>query len=461
MPALVNADAIPYPEIAAIRLGFGLSPLMPPPDSPAAVIASVADATRPDGWTTAAASAIRLEFGAARKARDTGKISEDAFRVVGQKLNKQRLDTLSGRIARALDAPSGFGERLVQFWADHFTAAARNGAELVLSAAFVDEAIRPHLNGRFGDMLTAADTHPMMLVYLDQSSSVGPNSPFVKRQPERRLGLNENLAREILELHTLGVGAAYTQDDVRQFAKLLTGLFYDPRRDRIFRPNAAEPGAKTVLGVSYGGRGTDGMAEIGRAMQDLAIHPDTAAHLALKLAVHFASDDPPADLVEDLAATWRGTGGDLAQVNAVLAAHPAIAQTFRQKARQPFDYLAASLRALGIAGDTVRGFDAQEINRVLWVPMQLMGQTFNRPRGPDGWPEAAADWITPQMLTARINWALRQPARLLDPLPDPRDLLTTALGSTASDALAAAVPRAESAREGIALVLASTDFNRR
>lgn len=452
---------IPYSEIASIRLGFGLSPLIPPPDSPAAVIASVSDATRPDGWTTDAASAIRLEFGDARKAHNAGEISEDAFRVVGQKLNDQRLGALRGRIGRALDAPSGFGERLVQFWADHFTTVAKNATEVVMSAAFVDEAIRPHLTGRFGDMLMAAETHAMMLVFLDQSASFGPSSPFVKRRPDRNLGLNENLGREILELHTLGAGGSYSQDDVRQLAKLLTGLSYDPRNGTRFRPEVAEPGAETVLGTAYGGRGTDGMAEIARAMHDLAIHPDTAAHLAQKLAVHFASDDPPADLIEDLAATWRGTGGDLAQVNAVLAAHPAIAATFRQKARQPFDYLAASLRALGLTGDAVRGFDMPTTNRVLWVPMQLMGQTFNRPRGPDGWPEAAADWITPQMLTARINWALRHPARLLDPLPDPRDFLTTALGSTASDALATAVPRAESAREGIALILASTDFNRR
>lgn len=448
-------------EIAAIRLGHGLSPRHGLPSGVAGHLAAVADASRPDGWTTDTATAAQVRLTDGRRSRAAGTISQDDFAAIAADLDRQRLAALQHRVARGLDAQSGFGERLVQFWADHFTVVSKNAAQVVMAAAFVDEALRPHLAGRFADMLVAAETHPMMLIYLDQVSSYGPRSPFVRRKPDKRLGLNENLGREILELHTLGTGGGYAQDDVRQLALLLTGLGYNARADQRFRPERAEPGAETVLGRSYGGRGTDGLAEIGRALRDLAQHPATAYHLARKLAVHFVADDPPADLVADLAATWRGTGGDLGQVNAVLAGHPALAAGFRHKARQPIEFLIAALRSLGVRGADVLAYAPKQASQALWGPLQLMGQPFGRPRGPDGWPETASDWITPQMLAARITWALRQPARLVDPLPDPRAFLSAALGSTASPALAAAIPRAESAAEGVALVLASADFNRR
>lgn len=450
-----------YPELAAIRLGYGLSPRHPAPADVAAVLDSARAATRGDGWTVDLASRAQLDLGDARKRLKEKALSMDDYRALVQRLNGQRLDVLRGRVARALDAQAGFGERLVQFWADHFTTVAQNPPQHLLAGAFVDEAIRPNLNARFADMLVASSTHPMMLVYLNQSSSYGPNSTFVRRRPDRHLGLNENLAREIMELHTLGVGGPYVQTDVRELAELLTGLTYSPRDPVRFRPQAAEPGADEVLGRRYGGKGTDGMAEIARALGDLATAPATADHIARKLAVHFASDDPPPALVGDLADTWRGTGGDLAQVNAVLAGHPALAETFRAKVRQPLDYLIAALRALGVGGDQVRGLDDGAVNQMLASPLQLMGQPFNRARGPDGWPEAAEAWITPQTLSARIAWALRMPARLVDPLPDPRAFLGTALGATASDSISGAVPRAENAREGVAIVLASPDFIRR
>lgn len=450
-----------FPSIAALRLGYGFAPHAAAPGDLAAVMASVTEAARPDQWTTQVAADAQIQLAESRKALNAKEIAQEDYRRVAQGLNARRLEVLQRRVARALDAPCGFGERLVQFWSDHFTTVAQNPPQYLMAGAFVDEAIRPHLNGRFGDMLFASSTHPMMLVYLNQNTSFGPNSRYVKARPEKQLGLNENLGREILELHALGVGAEYTQTDVRELAELLTGLSFNIRDPQRFRVQAAEPGADTVLGTSYGGPGTDGMAEIARVMGDLAVHPATASHIARKLAQHFAADDPPPALVEDLAATWRGTGGDLAQVHAVLAAHPALAATFRQKARQPFDFLIAALRSLGVTGEQVLAMEPSRVNQVMWGPLTLMGQTFGRPRGPDGWPELAADWITPQTLSARIAWALRQPERLVDPLPDPRDFLATALGGTASEALATAVPRAESVREGVAIVLASTDFNRR
>lgn len=444
------------PERAAIRLGYGLSPRVPPADT-GFLLDSVAQATQPDGWTATAATAAHLAFGEVRKARDEGALSAEEYRAEVQVLEGQRLDAFRNRLARAAGAPAGFGERLVQFWADHFTVVAQNPTQHLMAAAFVDEAIRPHLDGRFGAMLFAAATHPMMLIYLNQNASVGPNSRFARRRPELHVGLNENLGREVLELHTLGVGADYTQADVRELAKVLTGLTYNPRDHRRFRPQVVEPGAETVLGVSYG----DGLPEIARALDDLAVHPATARHLARKLATHFAADDPPEALVADLAAVWTDTGGDLRAVSAALVTHPDLAATFRQKARQPFDFVAAALRALGLGAGEILALDRPQVRQYLLVPMQRMGQPFGKARGPDGWPEPAGDWITPQLLSARIGWALSMPQRLVEAFPDPRAFLSTALGTTASEALVRAVPRAENAREGVAIVLASTEFNRR
>ena len=453
------------PEIAMIRLGYGLSP-----DSPQAVdadllLASVATA-RPD------ADAIRMadidarrqvENDLAAAARKPG-----SDKPTQRKSARMRRETIwmaqhafQVRVARAVADPVGFGERLVQFWSDHFTVAGGNRFQSLIAAAHVDEAIRPHLGGRFSDLMFAAETHPRMLTYLNQSGSVGPNSAIARRRKDDDLGLNENLAREMIELHSLGVGGDYTQRDVRQLARLLTGLSYRSGQDRAFRPAMAEPGADTVLGVTYGGNGQASLNDIRAVIEDLAMHPDTARHLARKLAVHFVSDDPPADLIDRLAQTYRQADGDLSAVYVALAEAPELAAGFRQKARQPFDFVVAALRALGMRGGDLRQLDRRDSNGRLLRPLQTMGQRWAMPRGPDGWPESAESWITPQGLAARIDWSMRHPAKLLGDLPDPRDFLRTALGSTASQSLQWAVPKAESPREGVAIVLASADFNRR
>lgn len=455
--------SIGYPELAAIRLGFGLSPLMPPPADLAAVLAAPFGAgPGPEAMTSGAALALAQQFRTADKARREGGEAEmAAFVPIRNQLARMTFDDLRRRVIRAVDDPLGFGERLVQFWTDHFTVRAMGTINIPISLAFQDEAIRPHLNGRFEDMLLAADTHPAMLIYLDQVASRGPNSVFVRKRPDRNLGLNENLAREALELHSLGVGADYTQTDVRELAELLTGLSFNYRDGFGFRPAQAEPGAETVLGKEYGGKRRGGLDEIAAAFRDIARHPATAQHVSRKLAAHFVSDDPPADLVEALAATWRDTGGDLAQVYRVLASHPALVTTLRQKVRQPFDLVVTGLRALGVTGGMVAKLDIPVFRRAIWNPLEAMGQPWGRPKGPDGWPEPAEAWIAPQTLAARINWSLRAPRMLMAELPDPRQMLATSFGGTESRELAWAVPKAESAAEGVALILASGDFNRR
>jgi uncharacterized protein (DUF1800 family) len=437
-------------ERLAIRFGYGL------PAGPDAG-AILAQLSGPDqaaaNWPGPAADdvwATLVAYQAARKAKD-----DDTSRALLGEADALALQGVKALLARAIGSPNPFRERLVAFWGDHFTVTTRKRQERGVVGVFIDGAIRPHVNGRFAAMLIAVVTHPAMLAYLDQDASFGPNS---RRSNGGKRGLNENLARELLELHTLGVSAGYTQADVRELAELLTGLVGQRENGFTFEANRAEPGAETVLGVTYGDAGLDPILQ---ALTDLAHRPETAAHLARKLAVHFVADDPDPALVAAIAARWTATKGDLLAVSDVLLNHPAAMRDASVKARQPFDFLVAGLRALGVSADDVMAFDQRQVKRLLLGPMAAMGQPLQAPQGPDGWPEVASHWITPQGLAARIDWAMSAPMRLVEPLPDPRALLRTALADQAGERLAWAVSAAESARDGVGLVLASPEFNRR
>jgi len=359
-------------------------------------------------------------------------------------------------MARAVEAQDGFRERLVRFWADHFTTTGRFRYDGALPYAMADDAIRPHLTGRFADMLRAVTLHPSMLIYLDQVLSVGPNSEAGKA---RRRGLNENLARELIELHTLGVGASYTQDDVRQLAELLTGLAVDDRKGQVFRPELAEPGPETVLGTAYPG---SGMNPILRVLDDLAARPETARHIARKLATHFVADRPKPALIDAMAQTFRASGGNLLEVYRTLLEHGQAWNEPLTKARQPYDFMVASFRAMGLGGQEILDLSDGPFARMVMGPMKVMGQDLRiGPNGPDGWAEEAENWISPQGLAARITWAMEVPGRLKRDLPDPASFAKAALGNLATEPLLFAVRGSENQREGIGLVLASPAFNRR
>lgn len=447
------------PEVAAFRFGYGLPlPALAPVD-PEAMLAALAGpdvmaARWPVTGMAGALPLMRAERDARRQARQ-GSGETAPYKAARAALGAAQEAALRATIARALDSPDGFRERLVAFWADHFTAVARSAQDALLPYALVEEAIRPNLNKPFAAMLTAAEFHPAMLVYLDQARSVGPGSRGGLAQGA---GLNENLAREVIELHTLGAGAAYAQGDVRQMAELLTGLGYNLKRGMFFDPSRAEPGAEAVLGRSYAG---EGLAPIRAVLADLARHPDTARHLARKLAVHFVSDPPEAGLVAALEAEWRQSGGDLGRVHGALLRHPGAWAGRAAKARQPFEFVVAGMRALGLAGRDVAALPGKVLGRHVGAALAGMGQPWQAPRGPDGWPEAPEAWITPQGLAARISWAMQAPVRLVAALPDPVALAGRALGGRADAALLRAVAQAEDRREGVGLVLASPAFNRR
>ncbi|TDL76067.1 DUF1800 domain-containing protein [Palleronia sediminis] len=372
---------------------------------------------------------------------------------------RKRLQTLGDEvrkatILRAVDSPTPFRERLVAFYVDHFTA--RPGLASWL-APFIDEAIRTNVAARFEDLLWAVARQPAMLFYLDQNGSIGPGSRFGEK---RGLGLNENYARELLELHTLGVDGTYTQADVRQLAELLTGMRVNLAEGFRFDERAAEPGAETVLGRTYGGRKAD-ERDVQLALADLARHPDTARHMARKLAVHFVADDPPVALVGHVAAAWTRSGGDLLQVYAALLEHPAAWELPLRKVKQPADFLVSAIRALGVDGAALSALTEKNFRRAVTRPARYMGQPLLAPDGPDGWDEAPEAWITPQGLASRIQWAMQTPPRLVEDMPDPRDFVEAALGPLASPRLRWAAGAAETRGQGVAVVLASPDFNRR
>ena len=448
-------------SIAAFRFGYGL-PLAGEVSAEALMAAlagpDLAAAKYPMAGISVLGPLLQLvQLTKMAAKRDETKDAE--FRVV-----QAEADQVIGTMARATFARAiegeGLRERLVAFWADHFTVSAKVLGGIALPLALVEEAIRPNLTSNFEAMLTAVTLHPVMVRYLDQHTSFGPNSP---RGRQRNLGLNENLARELLELHTLGVGAGYGQDDVRQMAELLTGITLSKDLTVGFDRRRAEPGAETVLGKDYSG---DGMAPIRRVLRDLALRPETAAHIAKKLAVHFVADVPDPALVAAMAEAWARTGGNLLLVYRAMLEHPAAWALPLAKVRQPYDFMIASFRALGMTGAVMMALEEKAMRRLIWQALADMGQPYKAPRGPDGWAEAGEDWITPQGLAQRISWAMRAPDQmqrlgLIAVLPEPAALAAAGLGDLASETLLVAAGRAETLAEGVGLVLASPEFNRR
>ena len=352
------------------------------------------------------------------------------------------------RTEAAFAAEIGLVERLVWFWSNHFCISANKIQSM--SGAYEREAIRPYVLGKFVDMLLAAEGHPAMLFYLDQAASMGANSIA---GINRTRGLNENLAREILELHTLGVRSGYTQDDVIAFANVLTGWTFMAPADNpehggefTFNPRLHEPGAQKVIGKTYEDEGV----EQGRAvLRDLAAQPATATHIATKLARHFVADVPPAPLVERMARTFVETGGDLKQVASTMITCPESWTQPITKLKRPCEWVVGMVRATGITqADPVR-FTAGQA---------LLGEPLWRPGSPKGYPDDEASWIdgTGRRLDVANNFAERMAATA-----DPKDIIENVFASTVSDEVKQAVGRAESRQQALALLFMSAEFQRR
>jgi uncharacterized protein (DUF1800 family) len=352
------------------------------------------------------------------------------------------------RLDAALAANIGFAERLAWFWSNHFCISADKGALRPVVGAYEREAIRPYVAGRFAEMLLAAESHPGMLIYLDNARSIGPESIAGRN---RGKGLNENLAREILELHTLGVRTVYTQTDVTRFAAVITGWTVVPPREPqggafTFNPRMHEPGAQTILGKAY----PDGELEQGKAvLATLARHPATARHIAAKLVRHFVSDEPVPALADKLAKRFMATDGDLKEVAIALVHAPEAWDTAHRKLKRPGEWIVASLRAADVA--------PPEIGPLMQA-QNLLGEPLWRPSAPKGFADDEAVWIDglAQRLDVSNELARRFAGRV-----DPAAAVETALGPLASEETRTAIRRAESRPQALTLLFMAPEFQRR
>ena len=317
----------------------------------------------------------------------------------------------------AVESTTPFFERLVFFWADHFSVSAKNNGVSMVAHDYEMRAIRPYVDGYFYDMLRAVIGHPAMLRFLDNHISVGPNSTYItsrnrKNQPLNKMrGLNENLGRELLELHTLGVGGGYTQTDVTNTGSLLAGWTVNKNHQFIFRPEYAEPNAVPILGKSYGGKTPD-ITHMEQLLQDLAKHPKTAEYICTKLARHFISDTPPAHVVQNLSQVFLNTRGHLPSVYEALLNTDEAWDTFGQKTKRPFDHLVSGVKAVGLSMDAVQPQAGKTKNQVkrntLTVGMLIsLNQVLYHVPDPSGWSDMGRNWITPQGVTFRLLWASR------------------------------------------------------
>ena len=357
------------------------------------------------------------------------------------------------RIQRATIADCGFAERLVVFWSNHFCISANKGPlARMWAGAFEREAIRPHALGRFADMLQAVEQHPAMLFFLDNQQSLGPDS---RAGINRNRGLNENLAREIMELHTLGVGGGYSQDDVTSLARIITGWTYAGRQGQlgtpgtfVFNANAHQPGAQRVMGKIYAANGvTQGEA----VLADIARHPSTAKFIAGKFVRHFVADEPPPSLVARLQDVFTKTDGDLKALATALLDSDEAWQAPLTKLRSPYEFLVASGRLLAR--------NPEDPGRYL-NGLNVLGQPLWSPAGPNGFPDTNAAWAAPEGIKLRLDISAQFASTLADRI-DPRDLLEFVAADAASPDTRRTIERAESRQQALALLLMSPEFQRR
>jgi uncharacterized protein (DUF1800 family) len=386
------------------------------------------------------------------KQEQKGDDKSDALKMLRGDQKDFFVEELRARIDLAMTTDTPFYERLVDFWSNHFAVSIKKGPVVGLAGAYEREAIRPHVTGRFVDMLLAVAHHPAMLVYLDNAQSIGPGSIAGERQGK---GLNENLAREIMELHTLGVGGGYTQTDVTTFAKVITGWTVGgPDSDHPgafnFTPRRHEPGAQRILGRDYPEQGEDqGVA----VLRDLARQPVTARHIATKIARHFIADDPPESAVARLAQVFLDKDGDLKQVYYILTGIPeAWDVRANPKIKNGYDLVISAARASGRSGDPYVDYCVKSLKFLGDIPFSA--------NSPAGQPDVARDIAGPEAMIRRVQWA-QMAAIKFEPAQKATELAALSVGPMLSDVTKGALSGAKNDREAVAILFGSPEFQRR
>ena len=405
----------------------------------------------------------------AGSAPSTEQVFVESFRSIVQA-------DLRARLSTAALSTRPFNERLAMFWANHFTVSMAKASARGIVGAFEREAIRPHIGGSFETLLKSAVTHAGMLRYLDNDNSAGADSQIVRRlarQPRaegsagpRITGLNENLAREVLELHTLGVAGGgtayggwggYTQADVTEFARVLTGWRVPLRlvasagegaNPVVFEPAWHQPGGKTVLGKRY----PEGPQALDAVLHDLALHPSTARFIAVKLARHFVADEPPLALVAQLEANFRASGGDLPSLYRTLVNSPLAWVPTQAKLKTPEEFVISTVRVLRLGEQAFARQPDAAINQ--------LGQRVQAAPSPAGWPDRAEEWLGPDAVWKRVEWATRVADRAGRQI-DARALAAASLGPLAGADTLQQIERAADGPQALALLLLAPEFQRR
>jgi uncharacterized protein (DUF1800 family) len=426
---------------------------------------------KPSAEVLKKAIAVRREFVEIRRdAKKSGdEKSKAALDALRQLMNGRPvyIDEAVARFSHAVSTDRPFLERLTHFWTNHFAVSIDKIAVLGVAGAMEREAIRPNVTGSFTRLLSAVEKHPAMLLYLENQASIGPGSRAASRTRGnaggRKADINENLAREILELHTLGVDGGYSQADVTTFAKAITGwsIGGEPQGRRLarlgidsgepgeffFREEFHEPGAKRLLGRSYG---EDGLRQGEAILADLALRPETARHVSTKLARHFIADDPPKAVVDRMTQAWLDSRGKLMKVYEAMLDSPEAWSEPLAKYKTPADYIHSAYRALAIP--------VRDGRRAL-QPFEALGQRNLMPGSPAGWPDTTADWDGSSALLKRIAWADALGQRMGE--RNARELAPQLLGATLSGETSKAIARAESGAQALTLLMSSPEFMRR